>query len=489
MSSPLHDTVCILNNEGTPVLKENENEILYRILQSVSLYIIEDKVEKDGVMYVTSHRLIWADALRTRARQWYLWQIEGDPRMEARNLFSVFSSTTSRILIIFKEPRKDDDMTQSKDYPTLSPPSTSILPSTVSSSSSSSLSSLIRLVEVKISYGDKNINVLEDIRNALQRRAWLEERSNHLSLQSITNSIQTTTTTTTTTTTRLGLAGIQEAESREKAAARAIAAEALRGDLASLEMHAKKMVVLAENYAIEVEKARIRKAAAAAAATTTTTTTTTTVGLKQEISTLAEDEDSSWAQQMQNVGTFAAGMGIVSPVTKSMAGSAYISELARQLSIVLKPHLQRRGGIVSLTDAFCLLNRARGTEVVSPEDLVQAVGLLSKLQLGMRERNIEVSNKGERGGASFRAIQLDSFSDAAITSRILDMIDNSEKKNDGDMMSMTKKSFVTTHGVSKALGIPVPLVTQILLQAEGNAILCRDESLAGLRFYNNVFKT
>ena len=489
MSSPLHDTVCILNNEGTPVLKENENEILYRILQSVSLYIIEDKVEKDGVMYVTSHRLIWADALRTRARQWYLWQIEGDPRMEARNLFSVFSSTTSRILIIFKEPRKDVDMTQSKDYPTLSSTSTSVLPSTVSSSSSSSLSSLIRLVEVKISYGDKNINVLEDIRNALQRRAWLEERSNHLSLQSITNSIQTTTTTTTT---RLGLAGIQEAESREKAAARAIAAEALRGDLASLEMHAKKMVVLAENYAIEVEKARIRKAAAAAAATTTTTTATTTVGLKQEISTLAEDEDSSWAQQMQNVGTFAAGMGIVSPVTKSMAGSSYISELARQLSIVLKPHLQRRGGIVSLTDAFCLLNRARGTEVVSPEDLVQAVGLLTKLQLGMRERNIEVSNKGERGGggASFRAIQLDSFSDAAITSRILDMIDNSEKKNEGDMMmSMSKKSFVTSHGVSKALGIPVPLVTQILLQAEGNAILCRDESLAGLRFYKNVFKT
>jgi ESCRT-II complex subunit VPS36 len=240
------------------------------------------------------------------------------------------------------------------------------------------------------------------------------------------------------------------------------------------------MVALAENYAIEVEKARIRKAAAAAATDSSSSSS----------SSASIESDEAWNQQMQNVGTLAAGMGIVSPVTKSIAGSAYTSELARQISVVLRPHLQRRGGVISLTDAFCFVNRARGTEVVSPEDLLEASQLLLGLKLGMRMTSITVENneqgKGGKGGGggSFRAIQLDTFSDAAVTSRILKLFD--ERKDNVETRGEHYYPFVTAHEITKLMGIPLPFVKQILLQAEKNAILCRDESIAGLRFFKNL---
>lgn len=474
INSPLHDAVCALNIEGTPLLKQNE--IVYRIPPSVSLYRNEERVEKDGVLYVTSHRLIWADALRTRARQWSLSQIEGEPRTEAKGLFTVFS--TPKILLVFAEPlltkAVEDKTTTTSLYPALL--SSAMAPTKANSSSTSSSTVKQAPVEVKISCGENTQkNVLDDIRTALQRKAWKEEEEvGYAAASSVASSSLSPT--------RAGVAGIVEAESREKIASRALAAEALQGDLASLERHAKKMVALAENYAIEVEKARIRKAAASAAVSTTESSSSS--------SSASVEADEAWTQQMQNVGTLAAGMGIVSPVTKSIAGSAYTSELARQLSVVLRPHLQRRGGVVSLTDAFCLLNRARGTEVVSPEDLYEASLLLGELKLGMQLRVVLVTSgkegQGGGGGGSFRAIQLDTFSDAAVTSRILAMID--ERKGGGEKSNSIAyyQSFVTAHEITKLMGIPIPFVKQILLQAEKNGTLCRDESIAGLRFYKNL---
>ena len=64
-------------------------------------------------------------------------------------------------------------------------------------------------------------------------------------------------------------------------------------------------------------------------------------------------------------------IGIVSPVTKFTAGRMYHQELARQVADVLmrENRLQRLGGMITLPDLYCLFNRARGLEIVSPEDL------------------------------------------------------------------------------------------------------------------------
>jgi ESCRT-II complex subunit VPS36 len=76
--------------------------------------------------------------------------------------------------------------------------------------------------------------------------------------------------------------------------------------------------------------------------------------------------------------------GIISPVTKLSAGRQYYHLLARQVADLLydQNRITRLGGVVSLTDLYCLYNRARGTELVSPDDLLQAVRLMDSLHLG-----------------------------------------------------------------------------------------------------------
>lgn len=41
--------------------------------------------------------------------------------------------------------------------------------------------------------------------------------------------------------------------------------------------------------------------------------------------------------------------------------------------------MQRTGGIMPLPDVYCLYNRARGTELISPDDLLSAVRLFPQV--------------------------------------------------------------------------------------------------------------
>ena len=104
----------------------------------------------------------------------------------------------------------------------------------------------------------------------------------------------------------------------------------------------------------------------------------------------------------------AQDLGISSPVTKSppppslenglktefswlhrrMAGSAYHTELSRQLADFLGPLLHRHHGIMLLSDIFCIFNRARGIELVSPDDVVAACDQFESLRLPLRKRTM-----------------------------------------------------------------------------------------------------
>ena len=64
-----------------------------------------------------------------------------------------------------------------------------------------------------------------------------------------------------------------------------------------------------------------------------------------------------------------------SPVT----GARYHVELCRQLADFLAEPLARAHGLMPLTDVYCLFNRARGTELVSPDDLLAAAMHFQKL--------------------------------------------------------------------------------------------------------------
>lgn len=45
---------------------------------------------------------------------------------------------------------------------------------------------------------------------------------------------------------------------------------------------------------------------------------------------------------------------------------------AMQLGDFLAPKVDKAGGMMAMADVYCLFNRARGTELVSPDDVLQA---------------------------------------------------------------------------------------------------------------------
>ncbi len=161
-----------------------------------------------------------------------------------------------------------------------------------------------------------------------------------------------------------------------------------------------------------------------------------------------------------------ADMGIPSPVTRKTAGTAYHDQLARQLSDFFESRLGDLGGIVTLPDAFCLFNRARGTEMVSPDDLMNACRLLSRLSLPLVFRTFQNSN--------VMVLQSQSHSDEKVHDRITEL-------------ARTQPSGVSALEASRALQMSLVLTKQHILTAERAAKICRDKSSEGVRFYVNLF--
>ncbi len=55
-----------------------------------------------------------------------------------------------------------------------------------------------------------------------------------------------------------------------------------------------------------------------------------------------------------------------------MSGKHYYAELSREIEKFLLSVLENFGGVLALVDLYCMYNRARGTDLISPEDLMIA---------------------------------------------------------------------------------------------------------------------
>ena len=79
-------------------------------------------------------------------------------------------------------------------------------------------------------------------------------------------------------------------------------------------------------------------------------------------------------------------VGISNPVTKEShgSGSIYHKELAKELAEYLDKIVHDVGGMITLSDVYCRFNRARGMELVSPDDLINACNMFESLNLPLR---------------------------------------------------------------------------------------------------------
>ncbi|XP_042298698.1 vacuolar protein-sorting-associated protein 36 isoform X1 [Sceloporus undulatus] len=166
--------------------------------------------------------------------------------------------------------------------------------------------------------------------------------------------------------------------------------------------------------------------------------------------------------------SYLLSMGIANPVTRETHGSGthYHMQLAKQLARILQAPLEERGGIMSLTEVYCLVNRARGLELLSPEDLVNACKMLEALKLPLRLRIFD---------SGVMVMELQSHNEEEMVASALETV--------------SEKGSLTAEEFAKLVGMSVLLAKERLLLAEKMGQLCRDDSVEGLRFYPNLFLT
>ncbi|KAG0243626.1 hypothetical protein BGW41_001837 [Actinomortierella wolfii] len=167
--------------------------------------------------------------------------------------------------------------------------------------------------------------------------------------------------------------------------------------------------------------------------------------------------------------SYLLSMGIAAPVTKDTAGAVFHKELARELAEFILPIVEREGGMLSLTDTYCVFNRARGVELVSPKDLHSACLLFAELNLPLRLRKFD---------SGLLAIQtLARHNDDEVAASLLKTV-----------QELPPGMGITAIELARIMQISVALAQDQLLMTEGKGLLCRDESVEGLRFYDNIFK-
>ncbi|KAF9328009.1 hypothetical protein BGZ91_001195 [Linnemannia elongata] len=166
--------------------------------------------------------------------------------------------------------------------------------------------------------------------------------------------------------------------------------------------------------------------------------------------------------------TYLLSMGIAAPVTKDTAGAVFHKELARELVEFILPIVEREGGTMSLMDIYCVFNRARGVELISPKDLHTACELFEALNLPLRMRKFD---------SGLLVIQtLARYSDDEVSTAITSRIQN-----------LPPGAGLTAVELASAIQISVALAQEQLLMTEARGLICRDESVEGLRFFDNLF--
>ncbi|KAL2943009.1 Vacuolar protein sorting-associated protein 36 [Bienertia sinuspersici] len=177
------------------------------------------------------------------------------------------------------------------------------------------------------------------------------------------------------------------------------------------------------------------------------------------------EEDMGSKEEMQD---WLLSVGIISPVTKESAGALYHQQLSRQLADFVKVPLQRAGGMINLIDVYCLFNRARGTELISPDDLLQACSLWEKLDVPIMLRKFD---------SGVMVIQSKSQSDEEVFGRIRTLVQTPQALQNG----------ISAIDAAMTLGIAPAMAKEHLLAAESKGLLCRDTSPDGFRFFVNLF--
>jgi len=232
-------------------------------------------------------------------------------------------------------------------------------------------------------------------------------------------------------------------------------------DLEALMASAKEIVALADTFARQVKGAS---------------------------GTSSASENALLADSFSQLGLIATKDIVGSSSGAGGSDSLYLSELARTLAEFLTDDrrgvLKRAGGIMSLVDLWAVFNRARGgVELVSPADFEKAANLWEKLGLPVRLRTFKSGVKVVQGRD-----RTDETTIKALLAWLKDLHEfPPEREVPWDWHRFGRG--VTARDVAERFGWSIGVAEEELEMAEEKGVLCREEGIEGLKFWENFIDT
>jgi len=200
------------------------------------------------------------------------------------------------------------------------------------------------------------------------------------------------------------------------------------------------------------------------------------VALAKTISNKMKDKQGSDDETVE-FKSYLMSLGIADPVTRDTHGSGqtYFTQLAKEVFQILDKPLQECGGMMTLTDAFCRVNRARGMALLSPEDLMNAC-------------------KTFDGSQTSAPIRLHTFKETGVTVLQLTSSQVGSEETLAKTEDLVSQQPADTQGITaeefaRKLGIALVIAREQLLAAESAGRICRDDTVEGLRFFPNLLLT
>ncbi|KAH6634831.1 EAP30/Vps36 family-domain-containing protein [Chaetomium sp. MPI-SDFR-AT-0129] len=234
-------------------------------------------------------------------------------------------------------------------------------------------------------------------------------------------------------------------------------------DLEALMASAKEIVALADTFARQVRGA-------------------------PGVSGASASENALLADSVHQLGLVATKDIVGSSSGAGGSDSLYLSELARTLAEFLTDDrrgvLRKAGGIMSLVDLWAVFNRARGgVELVSPADFEKAATLWEGLGLPVRLRTFKSGVKVVQGRD-----RTDETTIKALLGWLKDLHEfPPEKEVPWDWHQFGRG--VTARDVAERFGWSIGVAEEELEMAEERGVLCREEGIEGLKFWENFIDT
>ena len=188
--------------------------------------------------------------------------------------------------------------------------------------------------------------------------------------------------------------------------------------------------------------------------------------IRAKLST-SQANNSEKASQAAEINSVLSKIGFVDPVTKEVAGSDYYIKLAEQINLYFTDYFKKNPDIkvITLIDAYCIYNRARGGNTISPKDMTQAINNFHKVagQIQIKNFNKEMI-----------VLHTNEFSNE----NLINLITN--------YMNENKQDYIDLNSLSKIINVKNVLLETILIEdLLNNGLLLIDEFDLDVRYYLN----